>query len=274
MSTVDNICHQSAPRQRQRQDAGIPPRAICAFGQNDAFGMLAVEALRQIWVDIPAMADLISLLDTIATLEGDNPPRNFLGPVGVFQRETLPVRDAVLSLDVWGEDYSTPCQAILVSALSTETAAFTAYSRLKGKSWIVLTGSFTTALGFFDTLKRFNVTEGVVTSQVVPSPSSDLAIVADAREALGSAINLLSIEGFVVGRLALEGLRRAGDDLTPTGFANALLGHAFDIGGLQMDFTDDRHGSSDIFPQILRQGQVLSVTQDQLVDELRVMSLR
>jgi ABC-type branched-subunit amino acid transport system substrate-binding protein len=91
---------------------------------------------------------------------------------------------------------------------------------------------------------------GIIVSQVVPSPwSSKYRIVRQYREALGGKADeahYASLEGYIAARVMVEGLRRAGQNLTRVGFLGALEGlRRFDLGDFVVDFGNGRHVGSD-----------------------------
>ncbi|MEP2473492.1 MAG: ABC transporter substrate-binding protein, partial [Paracoccaceae bacterium] len=97
--------------------------------------------------------------------------------------------------------------------------------------------------------------DGVIVSQVVPEPwDTNLPIVAEYQAAL-SALEataepgFVSLEGYVAGRLVIEGLRQTGADLSRESFTNAMntLG-TLDLGGMTLSFgPGDNQGSDDVF---------------------------
>lgn len=101
---------------------------------------------------------------------------------------------------------------------------------------------------------------GIVMSQVVPSPwNTKYGIVRQYRAALSASTNPAeihhaSIEGYIAGRVLIEGLRRAGKELTRAGLVNALGGlRKFDLGDFVVDYGNRRHaGSSLVELTILR----------------------
>ena len=97
--------------------------------------------------------------------------------------------------------------------------------------------------------------DGVIISQVVPFPwDASLPIVAEYQAAM-SAVDpafepgFVTLEGYLVGRLAIEALQQAGKDLTRESYLNALAGlNELDLGGAQMQFgSDDNQGMDRVF---------------------------
>ena len=97
--------------------------------------------------------------------------------------------------------------------------------------------------------------EGVIVSQVVPFPwDASLPVVAEYQAALAAVDpaaqpGFVSLEGYLVGRLALEALARAGGNLTREGFLAAMKQmEAVDIGGVAMQFgPGDNQGMESVF---------------------------
>jgi hypothetical protein len=97
--------------------------------------------------------------------------------------------------------------------------------------------------------------EGVIISQVVPFPwDVSIPVVAQYTEALRAVDaeaqpGFVSLEGYIVGRLAIEGLQAAGQELTRENFLAAMADlNTVDLGGLAMQFgRDDNQGMDDVF---------------------------
>ncbi len=97
--------------------------------------------------------------------------------------------------------------------------------------------------------------EGVIISQVVPFPwDSSLKVVADYQAALKAADaaaepGFVSLEGYMVGRLAIAALEKAGTDLTRENFLAAMGAMTtIDFGGATMTFgAGDNQGMDDVF---------------------------
>ncbi len=97
--------------------------------------------------------------------------------------------------------------------------------------------------------------EGVIISQVVPFPwDSSLPVVAEYQAAIkahDAAANpsFVTLEGYLVGRVALRALEAAGPDLTRAAFLEALNGlGSFDMGGLSFSYgPGDNQGLDTVF---------------------------
>ena len=224
-------------------DAGLKPTEICAFVQNDAYGMAGVAGIKQALSGREGTEAIIPLLDELMAMEGESPPRNDVGPVGVYQRNTLYSRDGYESLKNWEAAFDTKCRLVVSVGTYTAIARFAAYARNAGDDWFVSAVSFTGADNFKAALNEFNVQDRVIMTQVVPLLDSKLPIVAEARKALGDQFGYVSLEGYIVGKLFVAAVKNIDGPITRENFLKAIRGKKFDIGGLQMDFTRDNQGS-------------------------------
>jgi ABC-type branched-subunit amino acid transport system substrate-binding protein len=101
---------------------------------------------------------------------------------------------------------------------------------------------------------------GVIISQVVPFPwDASLKVVADYHAALkaGDAKaepEFVSLEGYLVGRLAIAALQRAGTEPTREGLLKTIKETGqFDIGGLMMTFgPEDNEGLDTVFLTVIQ----------------------
>ena len=92
--------------------------------------------------------------------------------------------------------------------------------------------------------------KGVIVSQVVPFPAdASLPVVADYQKAIkaaGGEPEIVSLEGYLAGRLAIAALEKAGKDVTRDGMLKAIKDTGkFDIGGLPMTFSADKNEALD-----------------------------
>ena len=223
--------------------AGLEATEICAFVQNDAYGMAGVAGIKRALSSRAETQEIIPLLDEIMAMGGDNPPRNNVGPVGVYKRNTLYSRDGYESLKVWEAATGTTCRLVVSVGTYAAIARFAAYSRNQGNDWFVSAVSFTGADNFKAALNHFDVQDRVIMTQVVPLLDSDLPIVAEARNALGNDFGYVSLEGYIVGKLFIAAVENIKGPITRGRFLKAIRGNKFDIGGLKMDFTGDNQGS-------------------------------
>ena len=92
---------------------------------------------------------------------------------------------------------------------------------------------------------------GVIVSQVVPFPRDpSLPVVASYQAAL-SAFNthakpdFVSLEGYLVGRLVVETLKRLPGEPTREGFLDAIAKAPFDFGGVTLSYGPTKNQGSD-----------------------------
>ena len=99
---------------------------------------------------------------------------------------------------------------------------------------------------------------GVIVSQVVPFPSDrSLPVVAAYQDAL-AVVNakgtpgFVSLEGYLVGRLVVQTLKRIPGELTRESFLDAIEGAPFDLGGVKLAFgRDQNQGSNQVYFTVL-----------------------
>ena len=228
---------------RQAINAGIKPTEICAYVQNDAYGMAGVEGIKRALAGRRGVEQIVSTLDDIMGRKGALPKRNNLGPVGVYVRNTFTSRDGYNSLKAWESRTGNHCRLVVSVGTYNAIARFAAYARLKGDDWIVSAVSFTGADNYRVTLREFGVTDKVVMTQVVPPLDSDLPIVQEARAALGDDYGYVSLEGYIVGKMFLAIMSRVQGEVTRKNFLRAVRGQRFNVGGVKLDFTEDNQGS-------------------------------
>lgn len=100
---------------------------------------------------------------------------------------------------------------------------------------------------------------GVVISQVVPFPGDkSLRVVAAYQTAL-AAVNakskpgFVSLEGYLVGELVVEALKRIPGEPTREAFLDAIERAPFDLGGVKLTFSADRNqGSNQVYFTVLQ----------------------
>lgn len=92
--------------------------------------------------------------------------------------------------------------------------------------------------------------QGMVFSQVVPSPwARKTAIAREYQEAFartnpGRAFSYGSMEGYLTAKAMVAALRLAGPQPTRSGFAKALIGANFDLGGFRLEYGNGLHTGS------------------------------
>jgi len=208
---------------------------IACFYQSDSFGRSCVKDLE----DILSKRGLA------------------LAGSGVYERETLAVKSAVLSVL-----RSKPQAVILASALRP-SALFIRLAKKLGMDKVEFcTLSFAGAVQLAPELG--DAGEGVVLSQVTPYPlNRSTPLIKEYVQAMRSrqpaAIpGAASLEGYIAGRVFLKAAASAGLDPTRTSFMTALEGlGTFHIGGLDLSFGPlDHQGLDQTFLFVIRKGKV------------------
>ncbi len=250
--------------------AGLKPAEICAYVQNDGYGMAGIAGVKSALKGKPGSAEIISLLDQITSFKGKNPYRNGIGPVGVYTRNTFTALDGYLSLKEWEAKSGVKCRLVVTVGAYRSIASFIGYAKFKGEDWLYSAVSFTGAENLRLILADYDVTSKVMVTQVVPSLSSKLPIVKEAKAALGSDLSYITLEGYIVGKFFLKVLETMpSKDITRSAFLSAIQGNKFDIGGVQLDFSSDNQGSDLVIATYLDNGAYRVVPQDDLIQLMR-----
>ncbi|MDG4553055.1 MAG: ABC transporter substrate-binding protein [Candidatus Competibacter sp.] len=245
--------------------AGMKPTEVCAYAQNDAYGMGGVQGFRAALAKQPGTESIVAKVDQILKMPGDNPERNNIGPVGVYPRDTVNARPGYLSLKKWETDTGNRCRLIATTAVYDPAATFMGYARLKGETWIFSSPSPAGGARLTTLLREYGILNQVIATQIVPAPDSSLPVVAEARKALGEDLNYESLESYIVGKLFLTILRAIDGPITRESFLKAARRQPYDIGGIRVDFTTDNQGSDFVMITYLRDGQFTVITPQELV---------
>ncbi len=223
--------------------AGIAPDEVCAYIQNDGYGLDALQNLQQILMQAGASEDIRERYEKILSTTGD---RNNLGPVGVYTRNTPYSTPGYNSLKKWESESGVECKLIVTAATYRNLAYFVRISREKSEKWLISALSFTGADELRWDLEEYNLLDGIIMTQVVPLLDSDLPIVKEARIALGENFGVISLEGYVVGKMLLQILRDIPGELTRENFLKQVQKSRFNLGGIPIDFTDGDNQGSDL----------------------------
>src|ERR1700690_2913671 len=192
------------------KDLGITRIAI--LYQDDAFGLAGLEGVKL------AMAK-----------------RNMsLVASGAFKRNTTAVKSALLDI-VKGNP-----QAIVTVGPYKPIAEFIKLAHQLKFDAAVVAISFVGSDSLAEELG--NQGAGVIVSQVVPFPrDKSLPLIVSYQKAI-AAVNpkskpgFVSLEGYIVGRLVVEALKRTPGEPTREGFLDAMAKAPFDLGGLTLSY--------------------------------------
>jgi ABC-type branched-subunit amino acid transport system substrate-binding protein len=201
------------------QLASIGVGNIAVFYQNDAYGQAGVKGMEL------AMGR-----------------RNMkISALGTVERNTVKVEDAVKSISAAHPD------AIVMISAYTSIAEFVRQMKRQGSAAQFYNVSFVGSKALADELKEEGY--GVVISQVVPFPwAENIAIVREYQRLMvedgNRDFNFSSLEGFIAAKVLVEGLRRAGRNLTREKLTAALESMHVDVGGFVVDFSPTNHSAS------------------------------
>ncbi|WP_205574554.1 ABC transporter substrate-binding protein [Indioceanicola profundi] len=217
------------------EDLGI--KSIAILHQDDSFGQAGLSGVQK------AMDKRGMSLTAAATY-----PRN--------TTDVKPAVDAIVA--------AKPEAVVMVGAYAP-VAAFIGQAKKAGLNALFLNISFVGSEALADTLGPIG--EGVVITQVVPFPwDSSVPVVRDYQAALkthagGERPGFVSLEGYLVGRLFLSALEKAGPSPTREALMKAMQG-THDLGGFALTFgPGDNQGSDRVYFTVLNaDGSFLPVT--------------
>ncbi len=162
--------------------------------------------------------------------------------LGKFERNTVKVEEAVKTINA-----SQPDAVVMIGAYAA-CAAFIKQMRKAGSGATFYNVSFVGSKALADALGPEG--SGVAISQVVPYPwGTELPVVKEYQVASKKAgltdYNYSAIEGFLTAKVMVEGLRRAGKNLTREGLVNALESmQDVDLGGFYVGYSPKVHTGS------------------------------
>jgi ABC-type branched-subunit amino acid transport system substrate-binding protein len=183
--------------------------------------------------------------------------------VGSYQRQTAQVGGAIDTVKAANPD------AVVVVGPSNTVAPILQQSHAKGWKPLFLTVSF---VGTDELIREAGPeAEGMVITQVVPPYYlTDFKTVALYRRTLSKYSpsvqpNFVSLEGFVDAMVLVEGLKKAGKDLTREGLIRGIESiHDLDIGLgplLKLDYSaKDHKGFDHVLPTVIRGGRAVPFT--------------
>jgi ABC-type branched-subunit amino acid transport system substrate-binding protein len=166
---------------------------------------------------------------------------------GTYERNTVAVKTALLNIK-----RAEPDAVVMVGAYKP-SAEFIKLAHKIGFNPVFVNISFVGSEALAKELGPDG--KGVVVSQVVPFPGdTSIKVVADYQKALraadaNAAPGFVSLEGYLVGRLAIAALEKAGANADRASFLKAIKDTGkFDFGGLIMTFgADDNQGLDKVF---------------------------
>lgn len=217
---------------------GVKPEEIVVFAQDDAYGDTGYRGI-------------VQALKALGYRHAEHVVRV------TYPRNTLSVENALVAL----LDNPTPPRAVIMAGAPRPSAKFIILGRQIFKAALYLNLSFVNGHALKKAL--MDKAEGVIITQVTPPETSNLPAVRDFRTALAAHNAALapddsSLEGYLVARLFVEGLRKAGPSPTRESIITALESlRGVDIGlGIPITFSPAEHQASKaIWPTIIRNGK-------------------
>jgi branched-chain amino acid transport system substrate-binding protein len=164
-----------------------------------------------------------------------------------FERNTVAVKTALLTLK------RAEPEAVVMVGPYKPCAEFIRLARKLAFNPVFVNISFVGASALAKELGPDG--KGVVVSQVVPFPwDTSLKVVADYQAAIKGAPDFVSLEGYLVGRLAIAALDKMGRAPTRDGLIKAIKDTGtFDIGGLAMTFGPSKNqGLDQVFLTVIQ----------------------
>src|ERR1041385_5800077 len=205
-------------------------KKIAIFYQDDAFGRAGLSGFKK-------------------AMEKRNLP---IAAEGTYERNTVAVKTALLNIKK-----EEPEAVVMVGAYKP-SAEFIKLSRKVGFDPMFVNISFVGASALAKELGEEG--KGVIVSQVVPFPwDASIKVIADYQAAIKAADakaepEFVSLEGYLVGRLAIAALEKAGANPTREGMLKAIKDTGkFDFGGLTMTFgANDNEGLDQVFMTMIQ----------------------
>lgn len=217
---------------------GVLPYQIAIFSQDDAYGDAGYAGVMR-------------------GLQGAGYLHGYRLAHGRYERNTQDVEQGLLTIL---EAPIKPRAIIMIGAYAA-CAKFIRVARRSLPDAMYLNVSFVGSTALRDALG--DASEGVVITQVVPHFESDLPLVREYRRDLlehspRAEPGFVSLEGYIVARIFVEGLRRAGPGVDRESIIDALLGiRNLDIGiGTPIHYSEERYqGSQTVWPTIIHDGR-------------------
>ena len=183
---------------------------------------------------------------------------------GTYVRNTAAIKRALLDIR------SESPQAVIIIGAYRAAAQFILWARKIGLRAVFVNISFVGSNALLNELGRDG--DGVVVTQVVPFPrDTTLPVVARYQRAIrqidaSAQVGFVSLEGYLAGRLVVEGLRASteagGAAPTRDSFLRALEeAGPMDLDGFEVEYgPQDNQGSDAVFLTVIREGRFVPVT--------------
>lgn len=222
-------------------DNGITPEEIAFFSQNDRDGRAGYEGA-------------MKALTAKGYLEAKKLPH------GRYAPETLNVENALAT--ILGAMIDP--KAIVMIGATEPSAKFIKLAKEDLPDTLFLSASTVESQALAAALG--NAAEGLILTHSVPNLATDLPAVQDYMRDIKNVVasaapDFVSLEGYLVAKLFVEGIKRAGSNVTRAGLIDALEGiQDLDIGiGVNMHYSKtDHQASHTVWPTVITKGQFVS----------------
>jgi branched-chain amino acid transport system substrate-binding protein len=195
----------------------LPGKKIAVFYQNDAYGKTGLDGV------------------TIALKKTNRKPIS----IGTVERNSVDVDAAIAAILP-----SKPDAIVMIGAYKS-CAEFIRKMKKKELGITFWNVSFVGSQALSAELGEDG--RGVRISQVVPFPwRNALPVATEHAKLVGKNGNFTTFEGYIAAKIFVEGLHKAGKNLTRESFINGLeRAGKIDVGGFDVKFTPDNHNGSD-----------------------------
>ncbi|NES73385.1 MAG: ABC transporter substrate-binding protein, partial [Okeania sp. SIO2D1] len=228
-------------------NAGVKPSEICAYVQDDSYGISGLKGVRNALVKAKVEENILRPYDQVLEYkEKGNKDNPFLSPVGFYRRNTPYITEGYNSLKQWEKITGINCRLVITAGTYTNIARFIKLAQEKREDWVISSLSFADQEGLQFDLEEYGVKDKVIITEVVPSLDSNLPIVQEAKSNLESEFNHVSLEGYIVGKMTLKILRTIPGEISRESFLKQVAISKFDLGGVAIDLTQGRTQSSDL----------------------------
>lgn len=180
---------------------------------------------------------------------------------GTFERNTVAVKSGL------GKILQKSPDAIVMVGTYAPLAEFVIQARKAGLNSMMSTVSFVGTKNLVSALGLAG--NGVIITQVVPSPSDDkLEVVNHCRELVESSsdeeLDYINLEGCLSAKVMVAALEKTGQDLDREGLMDTLENMSdVDLGGLNLRFSASNHQAlHEVFITEIRDGKAVEITKD------------
>jgi ABC-type branched-subunit amino acid transport system substrate-binding protein len=223
-------------------ESGILPHEIAIFTQNDSFGD-------------------DGYMGIIKSLQAAGYDQGHLLPHGRYERNTINVEQGLLTI----LEAPVKPKAIIMVGTYAACAKFIRIMKRVLPDAIYMNVSFVASTALKNVLGADG--EGVIITQAVPHFDSNLQLTQEYLKDLKSydpeaEPDFISLEGYIVARIFIEGLKKAGPDADREKIIDAILSlKNLDIGlGAPINYTNDNHqGSQKVWLTVIRDGHFESL---------------